>query len=181
MTSTRKGLSRLLAAMAVTVIVAGNASAVDRDLTVEVIAKPVSRPSVSLVPSRPAVLAIGEPFSVRLASTKKGYGHLYVLSASGKVQLWFENLPMRAHRRFSYPTKGLALRATPPAGDETVMFVVTRHRFKGFAGRSTTRTPLALQFDHASFRSALDQKTALLKRRHWASGSIVVRVLDHNN
>jgi hypothetical protein len=136
--------------------------------------------NLSLLPTMPSVLAIGEPFGFRLRSTAGGFGHLYVLSASGKVQLWFENLPVRKLRWFSYPPSELRVRAAPPVGDETIIFVVTRDRFEGFAGRGTTRTPLALQYAHAGFGEALRQKTAGIERARWASVSSVIRVAEQS-
>jgi hypothetical protein len=136
--------------------------------------------SVSLIPTMPSVLAIGEPIGFRLRSSADGFGHLYVLSASGKVQLWFENLPVRKMRSLSYPPSRLQVRAAPPAGDETVIFVVTRERFEGFAGRGTTRSPLALQHTHAGFGEALRRRTARIERTRWASVSSVIRVAEHS-
>lgn len=177
MTSNRRQLSALITAAAAFILaVAGDARANERDLTLEIVAKPGRGPSVALLPTQPAVLSIGDRFGVRVAAAANGFGHLYALSASGKVQLWFENLPVRAQQRVSYPSNGLEMRATPPAGDDTVVFVFTRNRFDGFFGRSATRSPQALQLSHAAFRHALDQKVATLQRRDWASVRTIVRV-----
>jgi hypothetical protein len=177
MTSNRRRLPALMTAAAAFILaVAGDARANDRDLTVEIVAKAGRAPGVAMMPTQPAVLSIGDRFGVRVSAAASGYGHLYALSASGKVQLWFENLPVRAHQRVSYPSNGLEMRATPPAGDDTVIFVFTRNRFDGFLGRTATRSPHALQFSHAAFRHALDGKIAMLQRRDWASVRTIVRV-----
>jgi hypothetical protein len=49
-----------------------------------------------------AIEAVGSPFvrighavELDLQSDQDGFAHLYVLSASGKVQLWTENLPIQ--------------------------------------------------------------------------------------
>jgi hypothetical protein len=162
----------------------GAINAAPRDLTVETgqIEAPFDktmRPfNVSLIPTMPSVLTIGSRFGFRLKSTADGFGHLYALSASGKVQLWFENVPVRRMHTVSYPSSGLELRAAPPAGDETIIFVVTRDRLDGFAGRGTTRSPLALQYAQGAFNDALAQKTSTIERTQWASVSSMIRVSE---
>jgi hypothetical protein len=50
----------------------------------------VKRPEVTLRPSA-GVVAVGAPVTFEVSSSVNGFGHLYVLSASGRVQVWLEN------------------------------------------------------------------------------------------
>jgi hypothetical protein len=163
-----------------TAIAAGSGPAIEFSRAQTLRQKSVRPIHLSLVPTMPSVLAIGQPIGFQLRSTADGFGHLYVLSASGKVQLWFENLPVRKMHSVSYPCSGLQVRAAPPAGDETVIFVVTRERFEGFAGRGTTCSPLALQHTHTDFCEALRRKTARIERTRWAAVSSVIRVAERS-
>ncbi len=132
---------------------------------------------VSLTPIGPSTLAIGEPLRFKMVSLSNGYGHLYVLDASGRTQLWLENVRLRAGRPIIYPRSGNNIvRASPPAGDDTVIFVATRERVDGFAGAGSTTTPLDLQYTQEGFRAALQQKLAAAPRDDWAFAEIKLRV-----
>ena len=120
---------------------------------------PVARPvQASLMTVGPSVLSIGEPLGFRMASLAcEGYGQLYVLSASGRSQLWLENVRLHTGQPIYYPSPGFIVRASPPAGDETVLFVVTRAPFHGFVG-GTSATPFDLQYTHDGLRAAISGK-----------------------
>jgi Domain of unknown function (DUF4384) len=141
---------------------------------------PYSGPvQVSLTPIGPSTLAIGEPIRFRMASLSDGYGHLYVLSASGRSQLWMENVRVHAGVPISFPRPGQTVRASPPAGDEVVLFVTTRSRIAGFlGGGSTSAMPLDLQFTHDAFRSALQSQLDALPREDWAVAELNIRVQE---
>jgi hypothetical protein len=108
------------------------------------------------MPVGPSTLSIGQPVRFRLVSFADAYGHLYVFSASGRSQLWLENVHLRAGVPINYPRPGQIVRAAPPAGDEIVMFVATRAPIKGFVGSAVSTTPIDLQFSHEA-RSQLQQ------------------------
>lgn len=161
-----------------------------RDLTVEA-TKPVAhaarRPAkrhaarpvqVSLMPVGSSTIAIGEPLRFRMTSLVNGYGHLYVLSASGRAQLWFENVRLRAGQPLLFPRRGQTVRAAAPAGDETILFVASCQPIDGFAGKGATMTPLDLQVTHEGLRTAIDQKFGALARNDWAFAEIKIRVRD---
>lgn len=158
----------------------------DRDLTPEVSAPGPSTPHradrglfhVSFMPGGPSSISIGTPVALRMVSTADGFAGLYVLSASGRTQAWFENVPLRAGKPIVYPQRGVIVRATPPAGDETVIFVVSRHRLAGFAAAGENTTPLDLQYTHAGLRAAIQQKFGKLRRERWAFAEIQIRVHD---
>ena len=178
-------LSRNIAiTAAISMLMAGSALAeTGRDLTV------AHRPTgpayiessgplnISLVPTTASVLKIGSSIGFSIGSTAGGYASLYALSASGKVQLWLENVPIRAGGTISYPTRGGVIRATPPAGDEKILMVVTRTRIAGFA-HGTVRSPLVLPYTHEAFRQALAGKTSALASDDWTSTELTVRIED---
>lgn len=158
-----------------------------KDLTVEAAPKPASPPAkrraahamqVSLMPIGPSTLAIGQPLRFKMVSISKGFGHLYVLSASGRTQLWLENAPLGAGEPLRYPRSGQIVRAAAPAGDETIIFVASRNRIDGFAGVGATTTPLDLQLTHEALRTAIQQKFGALPRGDWAYAEIKTRVHD---
>ena len=162
-----------------------------RDLNVEV-TRPQARPflrrpahsasrlrpvQVSLMPVGPSTITVGDPIRFRMLSLANGFGHLYVLSASGRTQVWLENIPVRAARPIRYPLAGKTVRASPPAGDEKIIFVVTRRPFDGFSGHGTN-IPFDLQFTREALRTNLEQKLAALPRADWGFAEIGIRVRD---
>ncbi len=165
----------------IAMLAAASASAAnDRDLTVSHRpARPVHFASsgplnISLVPTT-GVLRVGSEIGFTVGTTAGGYASLYVLSASGKVQLWMENVPIQAGHTLAYPMRGAIVRATPPAGDDQVLLVVTRTPFAGFA-RGTVRSPLVLPYTHSTFRQALASKTGSFGSDDWASTELTIRI-----
>ena len=158
-----------------------------RDLTVETSGphahhsarrRPTRAVQVSLMPIGSSTITIGQPLRFKMVSLADGFGHLYVLSASGRTQLWLENIRIHAGRPIGYPTSGKIVRAAAPAGDETVIFVASRKPIDGFAGVGSTLTPVDLQLSHEGFRAAIEQKFNGISRENWAFAEIRVRVRD---
>jgi hypothetical protein len=140
---------------------------------------PMGPVEVSLTPIGPSTIAIGEPLKFRLLSLADGYASLYVLSASGRSQLWLENVRVRAGIPLVYPRAGMLVRAAPPAGDEHVMFVVTRSRISGFLGGGSDATnPIDLQYTHDGLRGALQSQLNATPRGDWAVAEVTVRVAE---
>lgn len=160
----------------------------DRDLTPEIF--PTSHGTASahhnmhgvfhvgVLPIGPSSIAIGTPFALRMVSTADGFAGLYVLSASGRTQAWFENVRFHAGKSIVYPQRGVIVRATPPAGDETVILTVSRDRMEGFSGAFESAIPLDLQYTHEGLRAAIQQKFNELRRERWAFAEIQIRVHD---
>jgi hypothetical protein len=128
------------------------------------------------MPVGPSTISIGHPLRFRLVSLADAYGHLYVFSASGRSQLWLENVHLRAGVPITYPRSGQIVRAAPPAGDEIVMFVATRAPIKGFVGSAVSTTPIDLQFSHEAARSQLQQTLDQIPRDDWAIAEVTIRV-----
>lgn len=135
------------------------------------------RPRVSLTPNA-KVVPIGGWINFRLSSSVTGYGHIYVMSASGRAQVWMENVPIAGGQRLVFPIGRLGIKAEPPAGREDLMFIVTRKRIKGFFGYETTRTPAVVDHDHKSFKAALTARFIKMPKRLWNFARTSVRVVD---
>lgn len=145
--------------------------------------RPVKRETVrpvqiSLMPVGPSTIAIGTPLRFKLVSLTDGFGHLYVLSASGRTQLWLENVRVRAGQPLRYPRPGQIVRASAPPGDETVIFVTSLDRIDGLAGKGVTTTPLDLQLTHEGLRTGIQGKFGDMPRENWAFAEVKIRVHD---
>jgi hypothetical protein len=137
------------------------------------------RPAVTLRPSSP-VVAVGAPISFQVSSSVSGFGHIYVLSASGRVQVWMENVPIPAGQRLLFPTGGMGIRAAAPAGREDLMLVVTRNRIDGFFGYETTHSPRVLEYSPHAFKQALTAKFVDRPNREWGYARTSVQVVDRS-
>jgi hypothetical protein len=135
-----------------------------------------TRPRVTLRPSSP-VVRIGAPINFELGSSVDGFAHVYVVSASGRVQVWMENVPIAAGQQKIFPTGG-QITAAPPAGREDIVLVVTRERIKGFLGYGSTRTPRDLDYEPATFKQAVRQRFEDLPRRDWGYARTLVQVVN---
>ena len=113
---------------------------------------------------------LGDEIGFTMTTSTTGFGHLYLLNASGTVVALVENLPVAAGvaSAFPVPGSGLKLRASPPAGTERVLFLVTRERFPGFSGGAAASVPTPLSFTAAAFVNELNATTAKLAKDGWA-------------
>jgi hypothetical protein len=150
----------------------------ERDL--RPVAKDDFRPRVTLTPNA-KVVPIGGWISFRVSSSVSGFGHLYVMSASGRAQVWMENVPIAAGQRLDFPVGRLGIKAAPPAGREDLMLIVTKRRINGFFGTDTTRTPAVVEYDHKSFKAALTEKFIDMPRHLWGYARSSVRVVDRDS
>jgi len=137
----------------------------------------VKRPSVTFRPSS-AVVPVGGWINFEVGSSISGFGHIYVLSASGRVQVWVENMPIAAGRRSLFPTGAIGIRAAAPAGREDLLLIVTKNRIDGFLGSGITSMPRVLGHDHQAFKEALTAKFINLPRREWGYARTAVQVVD---
>ena len=138
--------------------------------------------AVGVVPTIAPPIQIGTVVGFRLSSSIPGYGHLYMISATGDVTRLTENLPLDADVQADYPRvgDGIQIRASPPAGIERLIFLVTRQPFAGFAnsqGELATR-PIALASTAESFLVELNRATAALPGRSWVVSEERVQVVE---
>jgi hypothetical protein len=138
--------------------------------------RPAGRPRVTLRPSTP-VVRVGMPINFELGSTINGFAHIYVVSASGRVQVWMENAPIAAGNSSVFPNRG-TITAAPPTGREDIILIVTRERINGFLGYGSTRVPRDLDYDPVSFKQAVKDKFEDLPRRDWGYDRKQVQVVN---
>ena len=124
--------------------------------------------SVGVVPNRAPPVRIGDELGFILSASVTGYGHLYLLNASGAVLVLAENLPVAdgVQTVFPAPGGGFTFRASPPAGVERVLFLVTRQPFQGFG--SGANAPVQLPKKAPDFVRGLNAATGVLPERGWA-------------
>jgi hypothetical protein len=138
--------------------------------------RPGVRPRVTLRPSSP-VVRIGRPVSFEVSTNVSGYAHMYVVSASGRAQVWLENVPISAGRNIRFPVNG-SITAAPPVGQDDIVLIVTRDRVNGFLGWGTTRAPRVLGYNPGAFKEAVRERFEDLPRRDWSYDRTVVRVVS---
>jgi hypothetical protein len=147
-----------------------------RDLSPTPGGRPAGRPRVTLRPSS-SVVRIGRPVSFDIRTNVNGYAHMYVVSASGRAQVWLENVPISAGRNIRFPARG-SITAEPPVGRDDIVLIVTRDRIEGFLGWGSTRTPRVVGYNPAAFRDAVRDKFEDMPRREWNYDRTVVQVVD---
>ncbi|MDE0206058.1 MAG: DUF4384 domain-containing protein [Candidatus Tectomicrobia bacterium] len=126
--------------------------------------------SVGVIPTQAPPVRIGDKLGFRLNSSASGYGHLYLLTASGDVLVLTQNLPLAAGADAVYPDPdaGVVLRASPPAGVERLLFLVTLQPFEGFGRESAPDRPLQLAVRAEAFIRNFNAATKQLPDSGWA-------------
>lgn len=127
--------------------------------------------SVGLIPTHAPPVRIGDSLGFRFSASRNGYGSLYLLNASGAVVVLAQNLPLVADVEVVFPSveEGFILRASPPAGVERVLFLVTRQPFAGFgSGSASGMSPVQLPMRAQDFILKLNAATAQLPDQDWA-------------
>ena len=133
--------------------------------------------SVSLVPTVPVPIRVDTVLGFRLSSSTAGYGSLYVIDPSYRVQVLAENLPVAAGS-LEYPSsQGFTLRASQPVGLNRAIMLVTRQPFGGFSSDATLTTPVELAIDGRNFVRQLNQATSTLPQLSWAADEVCLRVV----
>ena len=138
--------------------------------------------AAGVVPTVAPPLRVGTAIAFRLSSSADGYGHLYLVSASGEVTRLAENVPLAAgtQKEFPRPGEGIQILASPPAGIDLLILLVTRQRFAGFAdnqGQSAT-IPMALASTAEAFVREFNDATGRLPASGWAVAEARVHVIE---
>lgn len=131
--------------------------------------------SVSLVADAPVPIRVGSRFRLRLSSGSAGYASLYVLDPAYSVRALAENMPVAAGSLDF--RDGLTLVAEQPVGFNTVIMLVTRQPFSGFAGNATLANPVSLALGSRRFVSQLNRATRALPPHSWAVAELGIRVV----
>ena len=118
----------------------------------------------------------------RLSSSVDGYGHLYLITATGDVTRLTENLPLGAAAQTEYPRAGdgVQIQASPPAGIDRLVLLVTRQPFAGFTngqGQLATR-PMVLASTAEDFLRQFNEATGNLPSNSWAVAEERLEVVE---
>ena len=134
--------------------------------------------SVGVVPNRAPPVQVGDTLGFTVSSSAPGYGHLYLLNASGAVMVLVENLPLAAGGQVAFPAPdaGFAIRANPPAGIERVILLATKQPFVGFAGGADG--PVQLPLEAAEFLEQVNSATSKLPKTGWASAEAQIETIS---
>lgn len=133
--------------------------------------------SVGVVPNRAPPVRIGDEVGFALSASRPGYGHLYLLNASGAVLMLVENLDMAEGAQTIFPTpgSGFTFRASPPPGVERILFLVTRQPFRGFG--DGVEGPAQFPATAREFIIELNAATGKLPARDWALAEARIEVV----
>lgn len=138
--------------------------------------------SVGLIPNKTPPIKLGTPLGFKLSSSMQGYAHLYLINASGTVLALGENMPVKSGKvlRYPRPADKITLRASPPAGMERAILLVTRQPFLGFgdAHGKTVTHPVSLPKRAQDFVRELNRATDTLPASQWSLAETRVRVYD---
>ena len=136
--------------------------------------------SVGIIPDRAPPVHIGDQLSFTLSSSDAGYGHLYLLTASGSVLVLAENMPLAAgsQNRFPRPDSPFLFRAQPPVGVERLLFLVTHRPFEGFGGSAVAAGPVKLSVKAFSFVELLNSATTRLPDQGWALAETRIQIVE---
>ena len=134
--------------------------------------------SVGVVPNRAPPVRIGDELGFTLSSSATGYGHLYLLNASGAVLILAENLPLAGGGQAAFPVPGggYSFRASPPAGVERIIFLATKQPFQGFGGAA--RGPVQLSVTAQKFIVQMNAATDQLPDGSWAVAEARVEIVS---
>ena len=138
--------------------------------------------AVGVTPTMAPPVRVGTPVGFLVSSSETGYGHLYLINADGGVTMLAENLPLAAGAQVDYPLAGdgIEIRASPPAGIDRLILLVTRQPFVGFAdnqGRTLTR-PVVLAETAEAFLRQFNQAVDRLPASSWAVAETRVQVVE---
>lgn len=133
--------------------------------------------SVGVVADRAPPVQIGDELGFTLSTSTTGYGHLYLLNASGAVLVLAENVSIAGGAQMAFPTPGggFSLRASPPAGVERVLFLLTRQPFAGFGAGASP--PVQLPTRAQAFIADLNSVTRQLSARDWALAETRIEIV----
>ena len=133
----------------------------------------------SVAPVGAARVRLGDPVSFVLSAGAAGYGHLYLLNASGTVVALAEGLALApgAPVLFPAPDTGFTIRASAPLGANRVLLLVTRQPFAGLGGGGAGAAPVTLAVRAEAFVAQLNAATAGLAPDGWALAEARVEVV----
>ena len=137
--------------------------------------------AVGVVPTLASPVRTGTPIGFRLSASVDGLGHLYLIASTGEVTVLAENLALAAGSQIEYPgaEQGISIAATPPAGIDRVILLVTLEPFVGFGNSQGARLirPVGLTLAADAFLGRLDEMVQGLPGASWATAETRVQVV----
>ena len=137
--------------------------------------------AVGVVPALAPPLRVGTPIGFRLSSSVDGLGHLYLIASTGDVTVLAENLPLAAGSQVDYPDpqQEFTITATPPAGVDRVILLVTLEPFAGFGNSQggLLSRPVGLTLGAEVFLRRFDETVRGLPGPSWATAETRVQVV----
>lgn len=133
--------------------------------------------AVGVIPNRAPPVRIGDELGFMLSASETGFGHLYLLNASGGVLVLVENLLVAGGAQTMFPAPGstFTFRASPPAGVERVVFLMTHQPFRGFGGGASG--PVQLPVQARDFIMQLNAATRQLPGQGWVVAEVRVEIV----
>ena len=117
----------------------------------------------------------GDTVRFQMRANRDGYVHMYVVSASGRVQLWMENIAISADEKLTYPSSNdVKITARPPFGKDRIVAILTQNKMDGFLGRIATRRPVDLDMSESEFRKDVEAMMADVPKSRWTWSTLTV-------
>ena len=113
---------------------------------------------ISLVPTVPVPIRVGQRVSFRIESSVAGYASLYLIDPSSQVTVLGENMVLTGSLDYPRPADGFTVSATEPVGANQLILVVTRQSIAGFSGYDTLTRPVSLAVNGRAFRAQLKRR-----------------------
>ncbi|MGY3610119.1 MULTISPECIES: hypothetical protein [unclassified Bradyrhizobium] len=130
----------------------------------------VAHPKVTVQSS---ALTVDNQIRIHGKADRNGFGHLYLLSASGRAFVVRENVPIAPKGELEWNVTGPSS-GSHSFGKDRVIFVTTKSKINGFAGETSVRKQYSLDIDEAAFRRALKAKTDRLAKNEWSVAEATV-------
>jgi len=118
-------------------------------------------------------LNVDNQIQIHGKADRNGYGHLYLVSASGRAFVVRENIPITPRKDVEWNITGPST-GSNSFGKDRVIFVTTHHKINGFAGEASVRKQYPLDIDEAAFRRALRAKTDRMGKNEWTVAEATV-------
>ncbi|MBR0695619.1 hypothetical protein [Bradyrhizobium lablabi] len=118
-------------------------------------------------------LNVDNQIKIHGKADRNGYGHLYLVSASGKAFVVRENVPITPKKSIEWNVTGPST-GSQSFGKDRVIFVTTHSKISGFAGDASIRKQYPLDIDESAFRRALRAKTDRMGKNEWTVAEATV-------
>jgi hypothetical protein len=118
-------------------------------------------------------LTVDNQIKIHGKADRNGFGHLYLVSASGKTFVVRENVPITPRKDVAWSIAGPST-GSNSFGKDRIIFVTTNSKINGFAGDTSIRKQYSLDINEAAFRRALRAKTDRMGKNQWTLAEATV-------